>query len=184
MRNTCVIGFADDPGIGVRRVQDTSQMPCGDDSMELTIRQVDAFTRKPFAGNPAAVCVVETFPEAAFMQSVANEMNLSETAFVRRREDGEWDLRWFTPKAEVDLCGHATLATAHTLFEQGLVARDATAVFHTRSGPLRVRRSDSGKLEMDFPSEPANMGFPGELIDNALNTDCLRHAANRMDALA
>jgi PhzF family phenazine biosynthesis protein len=152
--------------------------------MELTIRQVDAFTRKPFAGNPAAVCVVETFPEAAFMQSVANEMNLSETAFVRRREDGEWDLRWFTPKAEVDLCGHATLATAHTLFEQGLVARDATAVFHTRSGPLRVRRSDSGKLEMDFPSEPANMGFPGELIDNALNTDCLRHAANRMDALA
>ena len=118
------------------------------------------------------------------MQAVANEMNLSETAFVRRRGDGDWDLRWFTPAAEVDLCGHATLATAHTLFEQGLVEATATAVFQTRSGALRVTQSTSGQLEMDFPAEPANQGFPGELIDNALNTDCLRHAANRMDALA
>lgn len=151
--------------------------------MNLTIYQVDAFTRTPFAGNPAAVCVVETFPEADLMQKVANEMNLSETAFVRPREEGGWHLRWFTPTDEVDLCGHATLATAHVLFERELVPSDTTAVFHTLSGELRVTRRTDGQLEMDFPSEPANMGFPGELIDNAIGVDGRRHAANRMDAL-
>ncbi|MDE2995631.1 MAG: PhzF family phenazine biosynthesis protein [Bacteroidota bacterium] len=152
--------------------------------MPLTIRQVDAFTKTPFAGNPAAVCVVDSFPDEGLMQQVANEMNLSETAFVCPRPDGGWNLRWFTPTNEVDLCGHATLATSHVLFEQGLIEPGATAVFQTLSGELRVTRDAGQRLEMDFPAEPANMGFPGELIDNALNVDCLRHAANRMDALA
>ncbi len=87
--------------------------------MSVRITQVDAFTDKPFAGNPAAVCVLDAPREAAWMQSVALEMNLSETAFLVRRDDGAFDLRWFTPKVEVDLCGHATLASAHVLWQDG-----------------------------------------------------------------
>lgn len=151
--------------------------------MELTLYQVDAFTRTPFAGNPAAVCVLEETIPDELMQSIANEMNLSETAFVRRKGEGGWHLRWFTPTEEVDLCGHATLATSHVLFERELVPANETAVFQTLSGELRVVRSAEGQLEMDFPSEPATMGFPAELIDNAIGVDGLKHAANRMDAL-
>lgn len=151
--------------------------------MELTLYQVDAFTRTPFAGNPAAVCVLEETIPDELMQSIANEMNLSETAFVRRKGEGGWHLRWFTPTDEVDLCGHATLATSHVLFERELVPANETAVFQTLSGELRVVRSAEGQLEMDFPSEPATMGFPAELIDNAIGVDGLKHAANRMDAL-
>ena len=152
--------------------------------MELTLYQVDAFTTSPFAGNPAAVCVVEEALSDETMQAIANEMNLSETAFVRRTEEGTWHLRWFTPVAEVDLCGHATLATSHVLFERGFAHADAPVQYDTLSGTLTVTRESSGLLVMDFPSEPATMHFPDELIDNALNTDCLRHAVNRMDALA
>lgn len=152
--------------------------------MELTLFQVDAFTSEPFAGNPAAVCVVEKALEDDLMQAIANEMNLSETAFVRKREDGVWHLRWFTPVAEVDLCGHATLATSHILFEKNFATSDEPIQFDTLSGRLTVSREATGLLVMDFPSEPATLGFPDELIDNALNMDCLRHAANRMDALA
>ena len=167
---------------GANKIHQTSAL--GVAVMELTLFQVDAFTSTPFAGNPAAVCVLDTAIDEALMQSVANEMNLSETAFVRRREDGAWHLRWFTPTDEVDLCGHATLATAHTVFERGLVPTDEAVVFHTRSGELRVTRDPDGLMEMDFPAEPATQGFPGELLDNALNLDCVKHAANRMDALA
>lgn len=152
--------------------------------MELTLYQVDAFTSTPFAGNPAAVCVVEEALADDRMQAIANEMNLSETAFVRKKEDGSWHLRWFTPVAEVDLCGHATLATSHVLFEKGFAPLDAPIHYDTLSGTLIVTREPSGLLVMDFPAEPANMHFPDELIDNALNMDCLKHAANRMDALA
>ena len=152
--------------------------------MELTLYQVDAFTATPFTGNPAAVCVLEQALEDGLMQSIANEMNLSETAFVRKREDGAWHLRWFTPVSEVDLCGHATLASAHVLFEQRWAPEDDPIQFETLSGTLAVTRDASGMIQMDFPSEPATLGFPGELIDNALNTACLKHAANRMDAIA
>lgn len=152
--------------------------------MELTLYQVDAFTTMPFAGNPAAVCVVEEDLSDDLMQAIANEMNLSETAFVRSRNEGKWHLRWFTPVAEVDLCGHATLATSHVLFEKGFVAAELPVHFETLSGALSVTRESSGLLVMDFPAEPATLHFPAELIDNALNQDCLRHAANRMDALA
>src|ERR1700751_2202395 len=103
--------------------------------MPQPITQVDAFTDKPFGGNPAAVCVLPVARDAQWMQSVAREMNLSETAFLVRQTDG-FDLRWFTPSVEVDLCGHATLGAAHALWEEGGLAPSAQARFHTRSGLL------------------------------------------------
>ena len=122
--------------------------------MSQPLVQVDAFTSQPFAGNPAAVCVLETARDQEWMQLVAREMNLSETAFVvRQPSQGEWGLRWFTPVAEVDLCGHATLATAHVLFEDGHASRDDALHFRTRSGRLTAR-SSGGWIEMDFPSLP------------------------------
>jgi predicted PhzF superfamily epimerase YddE/YHI9 len=113
-------------------------------ALELTV--VDAFTSRPFSGNPAAIAVVETFPDEAYMQAVAREMNLAETAFVAPRDDGTFDLRWFTPAVEVDLCGHATLAAAHIL--------GGAAQFHTRSGLLACVLGDEGWIEMDFPADP------------------------------
>jgi len=112
--------------------------------LELTV--VDAFTDRPFSGNPAAVALVDRFPPDELMQSVAAEVNLSETAFVANRSDGDHDLRWFTPLVEVDLCGHATLAAAHVL---GRPVR-----FHTRKGALACRRDADGLVEMDFPADP------------------------------
>src|SRR5262245_28658183 len=102
----------------------------------IPITVVDAFTDKPFAGNPAAVCLLERWPTDEWLQLVGREMNLSETAFLVRREGNEFDLRWFTPKVEVALCGHATLASAHALWELGRATR-AMIGFHTRkSGRL------------------------------------------------
>jgi PhzF family phenazine biosynthesis protein len=115
--------------------------------------QVDAFTDRPFAGNPAAVCLLPAERDAAWMQLVAREMNLAETAFLLRRGDG-FDLRWFTPGAEVDLCGHATLASAHALWEGGDLPPEATARFQTRSGLLTAERRD-GLIWLDFPATPA-----------------------------
>ena len=120
--------------------------------MPLTITQVDAFASKPFAGNPAAVCVLSEERDPAWMQNVAQEMNLAETAFLLPRPDG-WGLRWFTPAVEVDLCGHATLASAHVLWETNRLAADETARFHTRSGLLTaVKRGDW--IELDLPATP------------------------------
>jgi predicted PhzF superfamily epimerase YddE/YHI9 len=120
--------------------------------MTLKIVQIDAFTSEPFSGNPAAVCVLPGERDAAWMQKVAREMNLAETAFLQRRQDG-FELRWFTPVVEVDLCGHATLASAHALWESGQLAATEPARFHTRSGLLTaVRRGDW--IELDFPSTP------------------------------
>lgn len=120
--------------------------------MVQTIFQVDAFTDRPFAGNPAGVCVLPAWPDDAWMQAVALEMNLSETAFLVRQEDG-FGLRWFTPKVEVSLCGHATLASAHLLWEAGYLPADEMARFHTRSGLLTARQA-GGWIEMDFPADP------------------------------
>jgi PhzF family phenazine biosynthesis protein len=120
--------------------------------MPLTITQVDAFTSEPFSGNPAAVCLLTEERDQAWMQNVAREMNLSETAFLLHRPDG-YGLRWFTPAVEVDLCGHATLASAHVLWERGALAPEETARFHTKSGLLTaVRRKDW--IELDFPATP------------------------------
>ncbi len=144
---------------------------------------MDAFASGPFTGNPAAVFVLDGFPEDRLMQSVALEMNLSESAFVVRGEDSGFDLRWFTPLAEVDLCGHATLAAAHVLFETGVVAGDGPARFRTRSGELVVRRTGDGRLSMDFPAEPAVAGSPPSGLVDALGAPIVACGANRMDLL-
>src|SRR2546423_15248074 len=117
--------------------------------MGLTIIQVDAFTDRPFAGNPAAVCVLPAARDDEWMRAVAREMNLSETAFLVPRADG-YDLRWFTPAVEVALCGHATLASAHALWETGQLAADTQARFHTLSGLLTATRRGDW-IELDFP---------------------------------
>jgi PhzF family phenazine biosynthesis protein len=123
--------------------------------MTIPIVQVDAFTAQPFAGNPAAVCILPATKEAAWMQHVAREMNLAETAFLQRRDgDGsDFDLRWFTPAVEVDLCGHATLASAHVLWETGQLAVTEVARFHTRSGLLTATRRGDW-IDLDFPLMP------------------------------
>lgn len=118
----------------------------------LPIHQVDAFTDTPFYGNPAAVCLLETHREAAWMQAVAAEMNLAETAFVWP-EGGAFGLRWFTPTVEVPLCGHATLASAHVLYDVGRVRDDAAIGFDTLSGRLTAER-EGDWIRLDFPSLP------------------------------
>ncbi len=118
----------------------------------MQLFQIDAFTDQPFRGNPAAVCLLDRERDAAWMQNVGAEMNLSETAFLLRRDDG-WSLRWFTPAAEVDLCGHATLASAHALFTESILPMNETARFHTRSGLLTATR-DGDWIELNFPATP------------------------------
>jgi PhzF family phenazine biosynthesis protein len=118
----------------------------------IPIYQVDAFTAKAFAGNPAGVCLLSEAREDAWMQAVAAEMNLSETAFLLR-EAGGFRLRWFTPIVEVDLCGHATLATARVLVETGELEEGGAAIFSTRSGVLAARL-EGGRIELDFPAKP------------------------------
>jgi PhzF family phenazine biosynthesis protein len=115
--------------------------------------QVDAFADRPFAGNPAAVCLLTEPREPAWMQSVAREMNLSETAFLHP-QDGDWSLRWFTPAIEVELCGHATLASAHVLWRSGRLAAGQTARFHTLSGVLTAEQQGDW-IELDFPARDA-----------------------------
>ena len=121
--------------------------------MSIRVVQVDAFTDRPFAGNPAAVCVLREAASERWMRDVAREMNLSETAFLVP-EDGGFRLRWFTPAVEVDLCGHATVASAHVLWQDGHLPAGAQARFHTRSGLLLAdRRGDW--IELDFPAKLA-----------------------------
>jgi PhzF family phenazine biosynthesis protein len=118
--------------------------------MKQTIIQVDAFTATPFRGNPAAVCVLDRAVDETWMQLIAREMNLSETAFVLKQEDG-FNLRWFTPTTEVPLCGHATLATAHVLWTEGHLAKDQAACFQTVSGLLTANLKDDW-IELNFPA--------------------------------
>jgi PhzF family phenazine biosynthesis protein len=121
--------------------------------MSIRIVTVDAFTSVPFAGNPAAVCVLKEPRSEEWLRSVAREMNLSETAFLTPR-NGEFDLRWLTPAVEVDLCGHATVAGAHVLWEDNYLPRGQQARFHTRSGLLTADRRN-GWIELDFPMKRA-----------------------------
>ncbi len=132
--------------------------------------QVDAFSDKPFHGNPAAVCLLDAPAEPMWMQQVAAEMNLAETAFVYPEPSAEptsFQLRWFTPTVEVDLCGHATLATSHVLWETGKVPVTDPCVFQSRSGELRALRID-GKIELDFPAAPPKAQQPPEGMIDAL----------------
>lgn len=134
--------------------------------MPLPLYQVDAFTDKPFGGNPAGVCLLEGPRHAAWMQQVGTEMNLSETAFLYPESDG-YRLRWFTPTVEVDLCGHATLASAHVLWETILLPKDNQARFYTRSGLLTANRHADG-IELDFPATPIEPAPPPPGLAEAL----------------
>ena len=126
--------------------------------MSQNIVQIDSFTDRPFAGNPAAVCLMEKPADPKWMLRVALEMNLSETAFLYPVDNG-YHLRWFTPTTEVELCGHATLATAHLLFEDGHVPRDKTIRFQTLSGELTAT-FDKGWILLDFPAHPPRVIQP------------------------
>ena len=145
----------------------------------MRIYQVDAFTDKIFSGNPAGVCVLSAPRDDIWMQNVAKEMNLSETAFLIETEGG-FNLRWFTPKKEVDLCGHATLASAHILWETGILQSSEEARFFTKSGLLSASKK-AGLIELDFPSEDnAETSAPNELLEG-LKVKPKYIGKNRMD---
>ncbi|MEX2609319.1 MAG: PhzF family phenazine biosynthesis protein [Gemmatimonadota bacterium] len=149
--------------------------------MSQLIVQVDAFASAPYTGNPAGVCVLDAPRAELWMRAVAREMNLSETAFLLPQDDG-WGLRWFTPTTEVDLCGHATLASAHVLWEDDHLPPTATARFHTRSGLLTAQRAGEW-IELDFPSEPPARVDPPEALLAALSLDVVWVGRNRFDYL-
>lgn len=149
--------------------------------MSLEIIQIDAFTNKPFSGNPAAVCLLPEPAKTEWMQKIAAEMNLSETAFLDPQDDG-FNLRWFTPTTEVDLCGHATLASAHFLWERGHLAPEAPARFHTLSGLLTAERRGDW-IELDFPAEPAGPATAPPELTEALGVTPKHIGKNRLDYL-
>jgi PhzF family phenazine biosynthesis protein len=153
----------------------------GENAMSQEIFQVDAFTDAPFKGNPAAVCVLPQEGDEGWMQNLATEMNLSETAFLVQQDDG-YNLRWFTPAVEVDLCGHATLASAHILWETGLLADDLQARFFTRSGLLTAERQGDW-VQLDFPSEPESAAEAPENLEKALGVPVTYIGKNRFDYL-
>ncbi|MBC8394299.1 MAG: PhzF family phenazine biosynthesis protein, partial [Deltaproteobacteria bacterium] len=133
--------------------------------MKIPYYQIDAFTSSVFSGNPAGVCLLDEWPEDAILQSIAAENNLSETAFLVKEGD-EYGLRWFSPEIEVDLCGHATLASAFVLFEYVDSSKDRIC-FNSQSGLLTVTRSDN-LLVMDFPARPAKVCHTPEILTKAL----------------
>jgi len=136
--------------------------------MKIPLYQVDAFTSHIFGGNPAAVCPLEDWLPDATMQAIARENNLAETAFFLPNDQG-YHLRWFTPQVEIDLCGHATLATAHVIY-QHLDGEKESLHFDTRSGPLRVSR-EGDKLSMDFPARPPSPLSMEEALAEALGVE-------------
>src|SRR5262249_1883378 len=146
------------------------------------IFHVDAFTERPFAGNPAAVCLLDAERPDSWLQNIAREMNLAETAFLRQTGP-HWSLRWFTPSTEVDLCGNATLASAHVLWESRRASGDTPLLFETRSGRLSASRR-GGRIELDFPAERATEGpVPPDIVE-ALGIRSPRFAGrNRLDYL-
>jgi len=160
---------------------------------KLPFYWVDAFASKVFTGNPAGVVPLETWPDDALMQRIAFENGLAETAFFVRTAAARYGLRWFTPTLEVDLCGHATLASAHILFNELGLAGD-TVTFDSRSGPLTVMRRANGLLELDFPSRPAQpcatsaalvqaLGAQPEQVAQARDTLCVFPNAEAVLAL-
>ena len=149
--------------------------------MPALIHVIDAFASAPFTGNPAAVCLLPDPAPEPWMRNVAAEMNLSETAFLHPVRDG-FALRWFTPAMEVDLCGHATLASAHFLWDTAVLPPDEAARFHTRSGLLTCQRED-GSIAMDFPAKPCTPCTPPEGLEDALNSEIAGCGRNGMDYL-
>jgi len=149
--------------------------------MPVRVVVVDAFADKPFAGNPAAICVLPHAGDEVWMRNVAREMNLSETAFLHPEADG-YRLRWLTPAIEVDLCGHATLASAHVLWEDGHIPADSVARFYTRSGLLTCRKRDAW-IEMDFPAKFAEAAEAPPQLMEALGAKASFVGRNQFDYL-
>lgn len=147
--------------------------------MSQSVVVVDAFTDAPFSGNPAAVCILPAAREERWMQQVAREMNLSETAFLHS-ENGGYRLRWFTPTLEVDLCGHATVASSHVLWESGAAQPGDLLTFHTRSGILTAKR-DHEWIELDFPATPAEPAVPPSNLLEALGVKAKMVARSKFD---
>jgi PhzF family phenazine biosynthesis protein len=148
----------------------------------MRIFQIDAFTNEAFKGNPAGVCLLDgAGRDEQWMQNVAAEMNVSETAFVAPQGD-DWSLRWFTPTVEIALCGHATLATAHALLEERLLAAGGTARFHTMSGVLTATQNGD-LIELDFPAKVAQPCEPPEGLIEGLGTQPVRVSRNEFDYL-
>jgi PhzF family phenazine biosynthesis protein len=157
--------------------------------MSQPIAVVDAFTAEPYHGNPAGICILPAAVSDKWMQSVAIEMNHAETAFLIQRATGTqdgYDLRWFTPGGEVDLCGHATLASAHYLWETGALAASQQARFHTRSGLLTADRlvvDGTPWIELDFPAEPVSPAEVPEGLAAMLGAEPVWVGRNRLDYL-
>lgn len=145
----------------------------------LKLYWIDAFTDRVFHGNPAAVVPLRGWPDDAFLQRIAFENGVSETAYIVPISEGRYQLRWFTPTVEVDLCGHATLASAHVIFHE-LGAKTNVLTFESRSGPLAVEKLSDGKLELDFPSKPATPAPAPELLTQGLRAvpDAVARTAN------
>ncbi|KLU62540.1 putative isomerase YddE [Peptococcaceae bacterium CEB3] len=148
--------------------------------MRLSLYQVDAFTDQPFAGNPAAVCILAERVADEWLQKVAQEMNLSETAFLLKQERG-YSLRWFTPTTEVDLCGHATLASAHVLWTENYLPEDQVARFYTRSGLLIAKREANGLIVLNLPVEEAAETRPPKGLLAGLGVEAGYVGKNRFD---
>ncbi len=149
--------------------------------MSPSITWVDAFSDRPYGGNPAAVCLPETPLADEVMQSLAFELGIAETAFVSPADTpGEWHLRWFSPATEIDLCGHATLASAHAMRERGVVDGSSPVTFHTRSGPL-VATFDGDLVALDFPATPLTpMALPAPLQSEFAADQVIRRWAHRL----
>ena len=147
--------------------------------MTVEIVQVDAFTAEPFRGNPAAICILDSEPDETWMQNLARENNLSETAYLVPQGDG-YGLRWFTPGAEVDLCGHATVAAAHVLWQDGHVAPNKECRFDARSGELIARRKGDS-IAVDFPFEEIEPFEVSARLAEALGVQPIRCAQNRLN---
>jgi len=150
--------------------------------MPIPIYQVDAFTGVPFKGNPAGVCLLDDLMPDEWMQCVAMEMSLSETAFLLPEDDG-YRLRWFTPAVEVDLCGHATLASAHVLAEIGKLHPGGVAHFFTRSGLLTASRTADGLIELNFPAKPLEAAAPPSGLIESLGVQPVFVGKNVFDYL-
>ncbi len=150
--------------------------------MSQSFVQIDAFADRPFTGNPAAVCLPDSPRSDEWMQAIAGELNLSETAFLERHNNG-FGLRWFTPKFEVDLCGHATLASAHFLWEAGQLKREETAVFQTKSGELTAT-IDGDWIVLDFPALKVEPAPPPAGLEAALGVNVIVAAQSEFDILA
>ena len=147
----------------------------------MKLYQVDAFTSEAFRGNPAAVCLLNDTPADSWMQALASEMNLAETAFVQQNGEG-YRLRWFTPTVEVDLCGHATLASAHVLWTEEGVPKDLAIVFDTRSGILTISR-DGIWIDMDFPALPPTACEPPAALLEGIGMEPIYVGRSKFDYL-